>query len=431
MIAELPAARDSSFKDLKSKLKDFSRSIGIEVIGVTHASPFMRLDDVLRERDRDGYRSPFEERDVGLRCDPGRVMPGARSIIAIAVPYATSAGPGAAPFAGNAGKPGFDAQNPEQETSQDPRGRPRGRISMSSWGRDYHVVVGSILQQLSDFLTQNSPRPVRLASFVDTGQLVDRAIAWRAGIGWYGKNCSIFTRKYGSWVFLGEILTDLELEPDTPWAGAGSPEPAAGERYEGGEDGCGDCDICLRACPTGALDPRRPYVTNANICLSYITQVRGFVPRDMRTKMGFRLYGCDTCQEVCPRNERVAPAGLDAFRPRSRDDVAPDLLDVLTMSNSRFKEVYGLTAAGWRGRTVLQRNAVIALGNLRDDHGIDVAIPILKACLDDPRPVIRGHAAWSLGTVGGTRGRRYLEDRYRREDDARVKEEIVAALDQS
>lgn len=410
---------------LKDKLKEFARSIGVEIVGVADASPFMHLERVLRERERDGHRSPFEEQDIELRCDPGRVMPGTRSIIAVAVPYATPLG----------AIPSKQEQEPDPgkkepgRGGEELRGKLKGRISMSAWGKDYHVVVRDILRRLGDFLAQNAPRAVRLASFVDTGPLVDRAIAQRAGTGWYGKNCSIFTQRYGSWVFLGEILTDLELEPDTPSTGPGSPVPATGGRDEHGGYGCGECDICLRACPTGALDPRSPYVTNANICLSYITQMRGFVPRDMRPKMGFRLYGCDTCQEVCPRNKRVAPAGLAAFRPRSWDDVAPDLLDVLAVSNSRFKEAYGLTAAGWRGRTILQRNAVIALGNLMDDHAVDLAIPVLEACLDDPRPVIRGHAAWSLGVIGGARGRRSLEERYRREGDARVRDEIVAALD--
>src|SRR5690606_28587136 len=191
----------------------------------------------------------------------------------------------------------------------------------------------------------------KLRSMVDTGELSDRAVAERAGIGWSGKNCAIITPEFGSYVYLGEMITSLPFPPVEPI-----------------EDQCGSCTKCLEACPTGALVQGGQI--NAKICISYLTQTKGFIPEPFREKIGNRLYGCDSCQTACPINKGKNFYHHEEMYPEP-EVVKPLLKPLLRLSNREFKEKFGHLAGAWRGKKPIQRNAIIALAHFKDESAID------------------------------------------------------------
>src|SRR5690606_1536920 len=283
---------------------------------------------------------------------------------------------------------------------------PRGVVSRYAWGRDYHPILKEKIDAICAFLEARVDFPIEARSYVDTGPPVDRAIAVRAGIGWYGKNACVYVPGSGSWVFLGEIITNVPLDPD----------PATSRS-------CGTCDKCIRACPTGAIE--RPYWVNPHKCLSYITQMPGMIPKEYRKAMGRRLWGCDVCQIVCPWNWEAEAAGDDAFRPSPELTARPALIPLLTMTNSQFRRWFGPTAMSWRGKKIIQRNACICLGNIGDPE----AVPALEdRLLHDAKPEVRASAAWALGQISDDRSLRALERARRAESHPMVLEEIDDAM---
>jgi epoxyqueuosine reductase len=263
------------------------------------------------------------------------------------------------------------------------------------------------MDRLAAFIKEQVPH-CRIESMVDTGALVDRAVAERAGIGWYGKNCAVITPEFGSWVYLGEMITDIPFPPDQPVL-----------------DSCGDCTICVDACPTGALVG--PGELNASRCISFVTQTKGYVDDELKRKMGNRLYGCDTCQVVCPKNRGMNWTQHAALQP-DPEQVKPLLKPLLTLSNRAFKERFGNSAAAWRGKKPIQRNAIIALGNFRDNSAVPDLIRLLQ---QDERPVIRGTSAWALGRIGGAQALAALAQAEQQESDVSVLEDIRKAIDHS
>lgn len=368
---------------LKKEIVEAAPKLGIDKIGFTTADPFLELKDILLEHRRKGYESGFEEPDIDKRVYPDRSLDEPRSIIAIAIAYPSK------------------LNNP-------PRSEPgayRGMISRSAWGTDYHHVLRDRLARLEEFI-RSRVDGAHMVSMVDTGALVDRAVSERAGIGWSGKNCAIITPEWGSWVYLGEMVTNLPLPPDTPIT-----------------EECGDCTICIDACPTGALVG--PGQLNSNRCISFITQTKGYVEDEFKEKIGNRLYGCDTCQIVCPKNKGKNWTHQPELQP-DPELVKPLLKPLLTMSNREFKDKYGQSAASWRGRKPIQRNAVIALGHFRDR----TAVPLLsKLLLEDPRPEIRATAAWSLGRIAGEEAKDAVLKALDKETEDKVREELDKALD--
>lgn len=391
---------------LKEALRRYAAGVGIGLLAVASAAPFQSERALLQERAVRGWLSPFEPSDIERRCNPDLLLPGAKSLIAIAVPY----------------------WRPDEESQPD---EPRGWISRSGRGVDYHRVLREKLQQIADFLQRHFP-DARSLICVDTAPPLDRAVAARAGLGFLGKHGSLITEPYGTWVFLGELLTTVELPPDPPV-----------------EMDCGRCRLCLDACPTGALV--EPYVLDPARCISQVTQERGGIPFEFREAMGDRLYGCDTCQDVCPHNaaepRRYArrqaarqaggetagvPDPSEPFEPFAAVTARPSLAQMLAMTKGQFKAWFAPSGAGWRGKTVLQRNAVIALGNAGDAS----AMPLLEQTLrQDSRPVLRGHAAWGLGRLV-RRGRAdaaavagILRGALAEETDTDVRKEIIQALD--
>jgi epoxyqueuosine reductase len=379
-MTERPAA---FYAELKAEMKAAARSLGIDKIGVASAEPFDGLRQRLERHRALGRESGFEEPDLDKRTNPALLMEDPRSIIAIAVAYPSKL----------------------REAPKSGPGARRGILSRSAWGRDYHDVLRDRLGRLEAWLRERAPE-LRALSMTDTGALVDRAVAERAGIGWSGKNCAIITPEFGSWVYLGEMITNLPLPPDTPVT-----------------EMCGECTKCLDACPTGALVG--PGELNAQACVSYLTQTKGFLSDAQMRKIGNRLYGCDTCQIVCPVNRGKDWTQHEEFTP-DPETVKPLLVPLLAMSNREFRERFGASAAAWRGKKPIQRNAVIALGHFRDQSALPALIRVLK---DDPRPVLRGTAAWALGRIGGAEAERALREALAGEPDPEAAARIRAALD--
>jgi epoxyqueuosine reductase len=377
--AEGEAVDWHTFKD---EMIAAAASLGIDKLRITSADPFVELKErLIRHRER-GHESGFEESDLDLRTEPALLLPEARSIIAIAVAY-----------------PSKLKDAPVSEP-----GKRRGILSRSAWGEDYHQALRRRLEKLTEWILLRVPN-AKLLSMVDTGALSDRAVAERSGIGWSGKNCSVITPEWGSWVYLGEMVTDLPLPPDIPIM-----------------DGCGDCTICIDACPTGALVG--PGQLNAQKCISFVTQTKGLVEDEMMVKIGNRLYGCDTCQIVCPVNRKIDTRHHKELLP-DPEVAKPLLRPILTMNNREFKEKFGSGSASWRGRKPIQRNALIALGNFRDAESVPDVARVLR---EDPRPVLRATAAWALGRIGTSEATEYLCDALSSEEDSDVCAAIGRAI---
>ncbi|MEO2223213.1 tRNA epoxyqueuosine(34) reductase QueG [Priestia megaterium] len=368
---------------LKEEIISYSKEIGIDKIGFASASMFDELKNRLLAQQELGYASGFEEPDIEKRVDPTLVVPKARSIISIALAYPSK------------------LKDAPKSTKEDRR----GIFCRASWGQDYHTVLRDRLQKLETFIKEKVPAAI-LQSMVDTGELSDRAVAERAGIGWSGKNCAIITPEFGSYVYLGEMITDIPFPPDKPI-----------------EDGCGTCNKCVDACPTGALVTGGQL--NSQRCIAFLTQTKGFLAEEFRSKLGNRLYGCDTCQTVCPENK-----GKDFhFHPEMEPDpelAKPKLKLLLTMSNREFKEKFGHVSGSWRGKKPIQRNAIIALAHFKDQTAVPDLIELIK---NDVRPVIRGTAAWALGEIGDKEALDTLMNLREKEKDQEVIEEMSKGIE--
>jgi epoxyqueuosine reductase len=249
---------------------------------------------------------------------------------------------------------------------------------------------------------------VKGKAFVDSGPVLERDLAGTAGLGWIGKNTHLISPKKGSWFFLGELFLSIPLAYDRPI-----------------RNRCGECDLCLRACPTGAF--LGPYVLDARRCISYLTiELKGWIPRHLRPLVGNHIFGCDICQEICPYNVKVEPTAETAYAPRN-GLYAPDLIPLLSLSSEEFHERFRGSPILRAKRRGFLRNVAVALGNIRSLE----AVPALLHALADEEPLVRGHAAWALGRIGSHEAIRALKARLRIETDADVKDEIETAVNES
>lgn len=370
---------NTSFKE---EIVQYSKQIGIDKIGFATADPFTELKERLIEQERLGYKSGFENGTIEERTTPTKLLPEAKTIISIALAYPSK------------------MKNPPRSK----KGERRGIFCRASWGEDYHNILRRKLALLEQFILEKYPHE-KCLSMVDTGELSDRAVAERAGIGWSGKNCAIITPEFGSYVYLGELLTTISIPPDQPI-----------------EEQCGSCTKCIDACPTGALVQGGQI--NAKKCLSYITQTKDFVPEPFREKLGNRLYGCDTCQVVCPKNKGKDFHLHEEMEP-DPEIVKPKLTPLLSISNRQFKEKFGSLAGSWRGKKPIQRNAIIAFAHFKEESALPQLIELLK---NDPRPVIRGTAAWAIGKIGYEKMEEVFRDVKAKEKDPEVLREMEKAL---
>ncbi|HZV77319.1 MAG TPA: tRNA epoxyqueuosine(34) reductase QueG [Candidatus Babeliales bacterium] len=321
----------------------------------------------------------YDARYAARATDPRALLPGARSVLCIAMAYAVPPPRDHAPL--------------------------RGRVSNYAWSSDYHHRLRELLRAVADEIDAAAGEPVTAVA-CDTKPLAERAFAARAGLGWVGKHTNLIAPGHGSFVFLGEVVTTLELPADVAL-----------------RKGCGACTACVDVCPTGAL--RGDYTIDATRCISDLTQRVDSIPRAMRALIGDWVWGCDLCQLACPPTRRAPkPAGAQ-WAPRDREAAGPKLIDLLTLRSGDFKRRYRTTAMGWRGAAVLRRNAAVALGNALDRSAVG---PLIESLGHDPHPMVRGHVAWALGKIGSPRAVAALRRRYCAERDASVREEIDSAL---
>ncbi|MCL6637836.1 MAG: tRNA epoxyqueuosine(34) reductase QueG [Alicyclobacillus sp.] len=373
-----------------AELRMLAAEAGLDAVGATTPDPFPEMMPRLQAYAQRG-RTGFEWEDPAVRIDPKAWLPEAESVVAAAIAYLTREGKALArshPGGSRAAAGSY------------------GVMSVYTYGQDYHQVLAERLQVLAEKLQERLGRPLRWRVAVDTSPLVDRRVAERAGLGWVGKNCMFFTPQHGSFVFLGALLIDARIEVAT------AEQPAR----------CGHCQRCLEACPTGAL--LAPGVLDARRCLSYVTQMKGMVPLELRRSMGRRIWGCDVCQWACPENQQVQAAEHEVFQPWGREWAYPDLLELLHMSNRAFARRFGRTAAAWRGLRTLQRNALLALGNI----GRPQAIPYILPFLQHPRPELRASAAWALQQLGGETARQAVAAAYAAEAEPEVRQEMAWAV---
>lgn len=397
-----------------STIKEYAYALGFDLVRITSGEEFPEAEQIIQERIAQGLMDGlpwFTAERAQVSCHPDALLPGAQSIIALAMFYLT--------------------EQPD-EVGED---IPRGRISRYAWGDDYHEIIKPKLQQFGAWLrdyARDEVSEVETRLFVDTGRMVDRAVAQRAGLGWYGKNTNILTKGWGSWVFLAEVVTNLPLGGDS------------GQFYDSpSKANCGSCEICLRACPTGALPA--PYVLDNTRCISYLTiELRGSIPLELRPLMGNLIFGCDICQQVCPVNivaERRLGLRKDGrvstscsqplqfhprqeFRPRAGTGSSPELIPLLSLTEEQFRERFRLSPIRRTKRRGLLRNVCVALGNIGDAQ----AVPALIGALHDYEPLVRGHAAWALGRIGGEQAKRALEEALEGEGEEEVRKEVQCAL---
>jgi epoxyqueuosine reductase len=362
-------------------------ALGFSMAGVVEARPGRRLAAYRRWLANEyhgemGYMARPDR--VSRREDLEVILPGARSLLCVALDYATAA--------------------PPQDILEAPS---RGRISNYAWGADYHDLMAPRLQELAAWLEREAGAEVAQKVYVDTGAVLERDHAETAGLGFTGKNTMLIGPRRGSWFFLGELLTTAVLAPDRP----NYPMP-----------GCGSCRRCLDACPTDAFP--EPYVLDARRCISYLTiELKGWIPREFRPLMGNWVYGCDVCQAVCPFNRFAPESEEPAFRAVAWDTAAPPLLDLLQMTDPEFAARFSRSPLARVKRSRLVRNACVAAGN----WGSPRAVPALAKLLYDPEPIIRGHAAWALGRNGGRPANQALSQAIDAEPDQRVCREMAQA----
>ena len=369
---------------LSDDIKSLAHDVGFHAVGITTAEPFVESERALKERYDRGLLegSGYDPEVIRLYTHPRETLATAKSIISVALSYLS-----------------------DRSDRSDRSDTPRGRLARFSQGLDYHQVLQDRMFVLAGDIRAKLGGHVEIRSFADTGPIADRSVAIRSGLGSHGKNTCVYVGEYKSWVVLGELLTDLELDFDPP-------APL---------DICGECDECMKACPTGAIC--EPYVVDVKICLSQVTQSKGFIPHPLREKLGTRIYGCDTCQSACPLNRDARPGNMEDFRPYKGLGANPELLPLVNITPEEFEARVKPTTAGWIRRTRFRRNAIIALGNIGDP----IAVPALVEALSDPEPVIRGHAAWALGKIG--EARQMLESALALETDPQGAEEIRMALE--
>lgn len=354
---------------LETEIADEARRLGFQSVGITAAS--------LRPEVSDAYRRFL---DAGLhgdmawmadtadrRSDPGALWGEAKSVIVVTANY-----------------------GPETDPLAQTQAADRGLISVYARNKDYHDVLKKRLKALARWLVARVGGDVKV--FVDTAPILEKPLAAQAGTGWQGKHTNLVSRDYGSWLFLGEVFTTLELKSDPPE-----------------DDHCGTCRRCLDICPTDAFIDA--YRLDARRCISYLTiEHKGHIPRDLRPLMGNRIYGCDDCLAVCPWNKFAHLTEEDAFKARADLDL-PLLAELAALDDSAFRQKFAGSPVKRIGRERFVRNVLIALGN----SGRDASVPAVVARLDDDSPLVRAMAVWALGRLDD--GVMVKTERARRLDD--------------
>jgi epoxyqueuosine reductase len=355
-------------------INERARGIGFDLCGVVRVETFAELERYEEWLGRE-YVGEMKYLEDPRRRDPSLVAGDFRSAIVCGLIYNT-------------------AQPYSVEAAARPSiGEPRGWISRYAWGSDYHAVVGEKLGFLQEALRKRFPAPFHARIYADTGPVAERVFAKHAGLGWLGKNTLLLNRELGSWFFLGVLLTSLDLTPTL--ASAETPPT----------DLCGNCRQCLDACPTGAL--LEPYVMDARRCISYLTiELRGVIPQEHREAIGWQVFGCDICQDVCPFNREAPRTQNPEFAPRRVSPcvqlLEPSLVWLAGLDEKQFRAQFrgsAIKRTKWRG---MVRNACIALGNVglsrgNAEHGS--AVTLLERLAKSEERVIAESAQWALSRI--------------------------------
>ena len=388
-------------------VKQCALEAGFDLVRVTSADEFIRDRDAALQRIESGLMEglPWYTRDRVLRgANPRRLLDGARSVISLGLSYFNTDNTGAGDPTGSGGHTG---SGPSSET-----GPAIGKVARYARGRDYHRVMKSRMRDYVEVLKRRFDAEISARWYVDDGPMLDRAAAARSGLGWFGKNTNILTPSHGSWVFLGQVITGLELQPDPPL-----------------EKTCGSCVRCIDACPTGAIVA--PFVIDNARCISHLTiENRGPIPIELRPLIGDWVFGCDICQDVCPVNRKERPAeapipDLPQGAGISESESSLDLVELLELTEEGFRNRFRGSPVARAKRVGLQRNACVALGNRRDPRTVAA---LLKA-LTTGEQLVRGHAAWALGEIGTAKALEGLATALSSEPDAWVRSEIQTAIE--
>ncbi len=369
---------------LASQIKVLGGEIGLDIVRITNAESFPETEKHIIESVEKGYipekPNNLNLNKIGKRCNPKSILKRAKSIISIAQCYLI--------------EEIEDVQNKNQ---------PLGKIAKYDIGNFYYDVKLK-LKKIVDFINQETDSKYKSKNKSCYVSLTEKPIAQRAGVGWYGKNGIIITERFGSWVVLGEIITELELETD-----------------ESLQRDCGDCTICIDSCPTKAIVS--PYVIDRTKCLQFISERVMKIPLAFREKWEDRLYGCTTCQEVCPQNRKVKPK---KYKPEygyigSRIPLIP----LLQITEEEFQNYFAYNQIAMRPKEAIKRNAVLALGNIGDTRAV---VPLIEVLQEGDNSIIRGHTAWALGKIGGKKAKFALEKALKIEKNGEVIKEIINAL---
>ena len=391
-----PDPKDGGFMSLASQIKELGEEIGLDIVKITNAESFPETERSIIESIKKGY---IPENDfhisknisaitrqlnlnkINKRCNPKSILKRAKSIISVAQCYLIE----------------------EAEDTQD-KEQLYGKIAKYNVGNFYYDVKLK-LKIIIDFINQKTDYKYKSKNKSCYISLTEKPIARRAGVGWYGKNGIIVTKRFGSWVVLGEIITELELDTDEPL-----------------QRDCGDCTICIDSCPTKAIVS--PYVIDRTKCLQFISERPMNVPLAFREKWKDRLYGCTTCQEVCPQNHKVKPK---KYRPEYGfiGSKIP-LIPLLQITEEKFQNYFAYNQIAMRPREAIKRNAILALGNIGDTKSI---VPLIRTLQEDDNSIVRGHTSWALGKIGGEKAKFALEKALKSEEDKEVREEIINALE--
>ena len=347
--------RDSSRLDLKQRLLSFAREIGFDSCCVADCGSAPHADEFRNWLDEGGHgEMSYMERGEEKRCDPQKVLPGARSIVVLALNY-------------------FQGKTQAGETPAD-----AGRIARYAWGDDYHDLIANKLDKIDEFLRAFGGQQ---KCYVDTGPVLERDHAAQAGVGWHGKSTMLINKRLGTWFFLAEVLTTLELPADQPVP-----------------DRCGTCERCIKACPTGAITA--PHRLDARRCISYLTiELKESIPLDLRPLIGDRIFGCDDCLDACPWNRFAQVSREAAFFARP-STVGMPLRDYLSLSDDNFRVLFRNSPIKRIKRRGFLRNVCVALGNVGDPS--DLAA--LEHATADPEPLIAEHAKWAIHRIRSRHG---------------------------
>ena len=356
--------------DLKQAIKDKARQLGFILAGVTTPEPpphYSTFEKWLAQNHHGTMDYLAKERSRLRRADPLKILPECKSILVLATPYSSPLHPPISAQQARHGNANFPAEMGGQEGG-------RGKIASYAWGDDYHDILPARMKELVQSIEEQVGGPVKSRWYTDTGPILERDLAQRAGIGWIGRNTCLIHPKHGSYFLLSEILLDLALEPDSPFV----------------TDHCGTCRRCIEACPTDCILPDR--TIDAPRCISYLTiELKDDIPTELREKIGDWVFGCDVCQMVCPWNQ-FAVEGDPAL---GSEDPHPSLTEELVITTQEFNQRFKRSPVKRAKRRGYLRNVAVALGNTGDMH----ALPVLQNALNDEEPMIQEHAKWAIEKI--------------------------------